>query len=111
MQFDQLKRRRELIMMLGGMEASSVACPFAVHAQRFNSPLLFCPPIAKLHIAQEKRERDGSKREHRERPERYKRGMYRLRLYLLADPGERPAAVLVRASFREPLRPSVDDGS
>ena len=34
MQFDQLKRRRELIMMLGGMAASSVACPFAVHAQR-----------------------------------------------------------------------------
>ena len=26
MQFDQLKRRRELIMMLGGMAASSVAC-------------------------------------------------------------------------------------
>ena len=34
MQFDQLKRRRELIMMLGGMAASSVACPFAVHAQQ-----------------------------------------------------------------------------
>ena len=34
MQFDQLKRRRELIMMLGGMAASSVACLFAVHAQR-----------------------------------------------------------------------------
>jgi hypothetical protein len=34
MQFDQLKRRRELIMMLGGMAASSVACPFPVHAQR-----------------------------------------------------------------------------
>ena len=34
MQFDQLKRRRELIMMLGGMAASSVARPFAVHAQR-----------------------------------------------------------------------------
>jgi CubicO group peptidase (beta-lactamase class C family) len=34
MQFDQLKRRRELIMMLGGMAASSVACPFAVYAQR-----------------------------------------------------------------------------
>jgi hypothetical protein len=34
----------------------------------------------------------------------------RLRLYLLADPGGRAAAVLVRASFREPLRPSVDDG-
>jgi hypothetical protein len=34
MQFDQLKRRRELIMMLGGIAASSVACPFAVHAQR-----------------------------------------------------------------------------
>ena len=34
MQFDQLKRRRELIMMLGGMAASSIACPFAVHAQR-----------------------------------------------------------------------------
>jgi CubicO group peptidase (beta-lactamase class C family) len=34
MQFDQLKRRRELIIMLGGMAASSVACPFAVHAQR-----------------------------------------------------------------------------
>src|SRR6478672_4358093 len=33
MQFDQLKRRRELIMMLGGMAASSVACPFAVDAQ------------------------------------------------------------------------------
>ena len=63
--------------------------------------------FTKLHIAQEKRERDGSKREHRKRPERYKRGMYRLRLYLLADLGGRPAAVLVRASFREPLRPSV----
>ena len=34
MQFDQVKRRRELIMMLGGMAASSVACPFAVHAQQ-----------------------------------------------------------------------------
>ncbi|MFZ3250421.1 MAG: serine hydrolase domain-containing protein, partial [Pseudolabrys sp.] len=34
MQFDQLKRRRELIMMLGGMVASSVACPFVVHAQQ-----------------------------------------------------------------------------
>jgi CubicO group peptidase (beta-lactamase class C family) len=34
MQLDQLKRRRELIMMLGGMAASSVACPFAVHAQQ-----------------------------------------------------------------------------
>ena len=34
MQFDQLKRRRELIMMLGGMAACSVACPFAVHAQQ-----------------------------------------------------------------------------
>ena len=34
MQFDRLKGRRELIMMLGGMAASSVACPFAVHAQR-----------------------------------------------------------------------------
>ena len=34
MQFDQLKRRREFIMMLGGMAASAVACPFAVHAQR-----------------------------------------------------------------------------
>jgi len=34
MQFNQLKRRRELIMMLGGMAASSVACPFPVHAQR-----------------------------------------------------------------------------
>ena len=34
MQFDQLKRRRELIMMLGGMAASTVACPFAVHAQQ-----------------------------------------------------------------------------
>ena len=34
MQFDHLKRRRELIMMLGGMAASSVACPFAVRAQR-----------------------------------------------------------------------------
>jgi CubicO group peptidase (beta-lactamase class C family) len=34
MQFNQLKRRRELIMMLGGMAASSVACPFAMHAQQ-----------------------------------------------------------------------------
>ena len=34
MQFDQLKRRRELIMMLGGMAASSLACPFAVPAQQ-----------------------------------------------------------------------------
>ena len=34
MQFDQLKRRRDLIMMLGGMAASSVACPFAMHAQQ-----------------------------------------------------------------------------
>ncbi|MGB7827017.1 MAG: hypothetical protein WBL86_12015, partial [Pseudolabrys sp.] len=34
MQFNHLKRRRELIIMLGGMAASSVACPFAVHAQQ-----------------------------------------------------------------------------
>ena len=66
--------------------------------------------FAKLHIAQEKRERVGSKREHRERPEGVDISEEcRLRLYLLADPGGRPAAVLVRASFREPLRPSVDD--
>jgi CubicO group peptidase (beta-lactamase class C family) len=32
-QFDQRKRRREFIMLLGGMAASSVAWPFAVHAQ------------------------------------------------------------------------------
>ena len=34
MQFDHLKHRRGSIIMLGGMAASSVACPFAVHAQQ-----------------------------------------------------------------------------
>ena len=64
--------------------------------------------FAKLHIAQEKRERDGSKREPRERPERYKRGMYRLRLYLLADPGEGLLLCLYgRASMSRSVRPSM----
>jgi hypothetical protein len=63
--------------------------------------------FTKLHIAQEKRERDGSKREHRERPERYKRGMYRLRLYLLADQAEGPLLSLCgRASVSRSVRPS-----
>ena len=34
MQFDQHKRRREFIMLLGAMAASSVAWPFAVHARQ-----------------------------------------------------------------------------
>jgi CubicO group peptidase (beta-lactamase class C family) len=32
--FDQRKRRREFVMLLGGMAVSSVAWPFAVHAQQ-----------------------------------------------------------------------------
>jgi hypothetical protein len=63
--------------------------------------------FTKLHIAQEKRERDGSQREHRERPERYKRGMYRLRLYLLADQAEGLLLCLCgRASVSRSVRPS-----
>ena len=34
MQFDQRKRRREFVMLLGGMAVSSVAWPFAMHAQQ-----------------------------------------------------------------------------
>ena len=34
MRFDQRKRRREFVMLLGGMAVSSVAWPFAVHAQQ-----------------------------------------------------------------------------
>jgi hypothetical protein len=65
--------------------------------------------FAKLHIAQEKRERDGSKREHRERPEGVDISEEcRLRLYLRPIQAEGLLLCLYeRASVSRSVRPSM----